>query len=184
MGLVISDPKNTGNDHNESNITDSNDTNRQDEHSFDPTDDKTIVVSPISRRRRRKQILYGVLLVAIACIVWIVYSILFGTNGSGQVRGYVLKIERNDGLFDSYEGTLVIDYPPTVADSSEILFNFSVRNQKVGLRLAGSMAHTDSLVVISYDIYNSRMPWRGKTKTLVKDLWITKPTPLSRDRKR
>ena len=90
------------------------------------------------RRRWRRIIIAGTLLVVAAIVV----NMLFVSKkvDKGCVRGYLVKVELSSGLlFDSYECTMVTDYPDRVTDANDLIFHFSVRDQKLGEKIYKAM---------------------------------------------
>lgn len=78
------------------------------------------------RRRWRRIIIAGTLLVVAAIVV----NMLFVSKkvDKGCVRGYLVKVELSSGLlFDSYECTMVTDYPDRVTDANDLIFIFRAR---------------------------------------------------------
>ena len=117
------------------------------------------------RRRWRRIIIAGTLLVVAAIVV----NMLFVSKkvDKGCVRGYLVKVELSSGLlFDSYECTMVTDYPDRVTDANDLIFHFSVRDQKLGEKIYKAM-RGDSVLLVDYVRYSMKMPWRGNTDVYV-----------------
>ena len=128
--------------------------------------DAFIVTNGQRRRRRwRRIIIAGVLIAAVAIIV----NMLFISKkvDKGCVRGYLVKVELCDGLlFDSYECTMVTDYPDRIVETNDLIFHFSVRDKALGEKIYGAM-RGDSMLLVNYVQYSTKMPWRGETDVLV-----------------
>lgn len=143
-----------------------------------------------SQRRRRK--LRRVALIVAACVIAaILVNVLFISKQAeqGQVRGYIVQMELRKGvIFDSYECTMVIDYPDIVQNDSTLIFRFSATDQAVGTRLSNAM-QGDSIVLLDYVRYTTKMPWRGRTDTRVDSVTVMNnpvmrtPSQVSRDKK-
>lgn len=82
-------------------------------------------------------------------------------------------------MFDSYECTLIVDYPDSIVDADRLVFCFSTTDQQVGKRLYNAMKG-DSIVLVEYDRYTTNMPWRGESDNIVSDAMLVKATPVSR----
>lgn len=138
-------------------------------------------IMPGSRRRKRRLVKALVGLAAVFCAAVIVHHVFFAKKASdGRVRGYVVAIEKSEGVvFDSYECTMVVDYPDEAADSAGLIFRFSTTNQAVGKRLYHAMKG-DSVVIVDYARYTTAMPWRGESAVVVDDALVAHSTPVSR----
>lgn len=144
-----------------------------------PDDD---YILPDSHRRKRKMLKYGGISLAAVVLVVGIYIAFFSPKVSnGQVRGYVILLEKKGLMFDSYEGVLIMDYPKEITDSAALVFPFSTTDRNAGLRINGAMK-SDSIVVLKYRQYRHVLPWRGSTTTVVYDADCAKPTPMSRQR--
>lgn len=124
------------------------------------------------RRRWRRIIIAGTLLVVVAIVV----NKLFVSKkvDKGCVRGYLVKVELSSGLlFDSYECTMVTDYPDRVTDANDLIFHFSVRDQKLGEKIYKAM-RGDSVLLVDYVRYSMKMPWRGNTDVYVDSATVMK----------
>lgn len=124
------------------------------------------------RRRWRRIIIAGTLLVVAAIVV----NMLFVSKkvDKGCVRGYLVKVELSSGLlFDSYECTMVTDYPDRVTDANDLIFHFSVRDQKLGEKIYKAM-RGDSVLLVDYVRYSMKMPWRGNTDVYVDSATVMK----------
>ena len=92
----------------------------------------------------------------------------------GCVRGYLVKVELSSGLlFDSYECTMVTDYPDRVTDANDLIFHFSVRDQKLGEKIYKAM-RGDSVLLVDYVRYSMKMPWRGNSDVYVDSATVMK----------
>lgn len=138
-------------------------------------------IEPGGRRRRRRYFKFGLIAAAVAVLAVAVHVVFFSKSVSGgMVRGYVVAIEKDEGvIFDSYECTLVVDYPDCVADTAALVFRFSTTDQEVGRRLYNAMKG-DSLVVVGYDRYTAKMPWRGATEVVSDSIELVKAAPVLR----
>ena len=124
------------------------------------------------RRRWRRIIIAGTLLVVAAIVV----NMLFVSKkvDKGCVRGYLVKVELSSGLlFDSYECTMVTDYPDRVTDANDLIFHFSVRDQKLGEKIYKAM-RGDSVLLVDYVRYSMKMPWRGNSDVYVDSATVMK----------
>lgn len=133
-------------------------------------------------QRRKKRFRKWLLWAAIAAVVLIAINMLFFSKkiSGGQVRGYLIAIEKSEGIvFDSYECTLIVDYPDSIVDADRLVFRFSTTDQQVGKRLYNAMKG-DSIVLVEYDRYTTNMPWRGESDNIVSDAMLVKATPVSR----
>ncbi|HIU38844.1 MAG TPA: hypothetical protein IAD18_04160 [Candidatus Limisoma intestinavium] len=133
-------------------------------------------------QRRKKRFRKWLLWAAIAAVVLIAINMLFFSKkiSGGQVRGYLIAIEKSEGIvFDSYECTLIVDYPDSIVDADRLVFRFSTTDQQVGKRLYNAM-RGDSIVLVEYDRYTTNMPWRGESDNIVSDAMLVKATPVSR----
>lgn len=133
-------------------------------------------------QRRKKRFRKWLLWAAIAAVVLIAINMLFFSKkiSGGQVRGYLIAIEKSEGIvFDSYECTLIVDYPDSIVDTDRLVFRFSTTDQQVGKRLYNAM-RGDSIVLVEYDRYTTNMPWRGESDNIVSDAMLVKATPVSR----
>ena len=133
-------------------------------------------------QRRKKRFRKWLLWAAIAVVVLIAINMLFFSKkiSGGQVRGYLIAIEKSEGIvFDSYECTLIVDYPDSIVDADRLVFRFSTTDQQVGKRLYNAMKG-DSIVLVEYDRYTTNMPWRGESDNIVSDAMLVKATPVSR----
>lgn len=133
-------------------------------------------------QRRKKRFRKWLLWAAIAVVVLIAINMLFFSKkiSGGQVRGYLIAIEKSEGIvFDSYECTLIVDYPDSIVDADRLVFRFSTTDQQVGKRLYNAM-RGDSIVLVEYDRYTTNMPWRGESDNIVSDAMLVKATPVSR----
>lgn len=131
-----------------------------------------IVTNGQRRRRWRRIIIAGALLVVAAIVV----NMLFVSKkvDKGCVRGYLVKVELSSGLlFDSYECTMVTDYPDRVTDANDLIFHFSVRDQKLGEKIYKAM-RGDSVLLVDYVRYSMKMPWRGNTDVYVDSATVMK----------
>ena len=131
-----------------------------------------IVTNGQRRRRWRRIIIAGTLLVVAAIVV----NMLFVSKkvDKGCVRGYLVKVELSSGLlFDSYECTMVTDYPDRVTDANDLIFHFSVRDQKLGEKIYKAM-RGDSVLLVDYVRYSMKMPWRGNTDVYVDSATVMK----------
>ena len=137
-------------------------------------------IEPGTRRRRRRYFKYGLIAALIVAVVVAVYLLFFSMRASGgMVKGYLLSIEKQEGVFDSYECTLVMDCPDEEKWAESMLFRFSTTSQSAGYSLRQAM-FGDSLVVIHYDRYRYAMPWRGATAVVADSVEFVPRTPLSR----
>ena len=78
-------------------------------------------------QRRKKRFRKWLLWAAIAAVVLIAINMLFFSKkiSGGQVRGYLIAIEKSEGIvFDSYECTLIVDYPDSIVDADRLVFRF------------------------------------------------------------
>ncbi len=133
-------------------------------------------------QRRKKRFRKWLLWAAIAAVVLIAINMLFFSKkiSGGQIRGYLIAIEKSEGIvFDSYECTLIVDYPDSIVDADRLVFRFSTTDQQVGKRLYNAMKG-DSIVLVEYDRYTTNMPWRGESDNIVSDAMLVKATPVSR----
>lgn len=133
-------------------------------------------------QRRKKRFRKWLLWAAVAAVVLIAINMLFFSKkiSGGQVRGYLIAIEKSEGIvFDSYECTLIVDYPDSIVDADRLVFRFSTTDQQVGKRLYNAMKG-DSIVLVEYDRYTTNMPWRGESDNIVSDAMLVKATPVSR----
>ncbi len=133
-------------------------------------------------QRRRKRFRRIAIIVAAVVVVAILVNVLFISKkvDKGCIRGYLVKMELCDGVFfDSYECTMVADYPDRVVDPSELIFKFSVRDNALGKRIHNAMKG-DSLLLVDYVQYSTKMPWRGNTDILVDSAIVVSATPVSR----
>lgn len=133
-------------------------------------------------QRRKKRFRKWLLWAAVAAVVLIAINMLFFSKkiSGGQIRGYLIAIEKSEGIvFDSYECTLIVDYPDSIVDADRLVFRFSTTDQQVGKRLYNAM-RGDSIVLVEYDRYTTNMPWRGESDNIVSDAMLVKATPVSR----
>ena len=139
--------------------------------------DDFIVTNGQRRRRRwRKIAIVGILLVVTAIVV----NVMFVSKKveKGCVRGYLVNVELSSGLmFDSYECTLVTDYPDRVTDAKDLIFHFSVRDQKLGEKIYKAM-RGDSVLLVEYVRYSAKMPWRGNSDVLADSATVMKSPVL------
>lgn len=139
--------------------------------------DDFIVTNGQRRRRRwRKIAIVGILLVVTAIVV----NVMFVSKKveKGCVRGYLVNVELSSGLmFDSYECTLVADYPDRVTDAKDLIFHFSVRDQKLGEKIYKAM-RGDSVLLVDYVRYSAKMPWRGNSDVLADSATVMKSPVL------
>lgn len=137
-------------------------------------------IEPGTRRRKRRYFKYGLIAASVVAVVVAVYLLFFSKRASGgMVKGYLLSIEKQEGVFDSYECTLVMDCPDEEKWAESMLFRFSTTSQSAGYSLRQAM-FGDSLVVIHYDRYRYAMPWRGATAVVADSVEFVPRTPLSR----
>ena len=114
--------------------------------------------------------------VEVLVVAAIVVNMLFVSKkvDKGCVRGYLVKVELSSGLlFDSYECTMVTDYPDRVTDANDLIFHFSVRDQKLGEKIYKAM-RGDSVLLVDYVRYSMKMPWRGNTDVYVDSATVMK----------
>ena len=136
---------------------------RQDDR--DAYRDAFIVTNGQRRRRRWRRI--GIV-AALIVVVAILVDVLFVSKKveKGCVRGYLVKVELCDGImFDSYECTLVADLPDRMTNQDDLLMRFSIRDRDLGKKVFDSMKG-DSVVLVNYVRYATKMPWRGETDVL------------------
>ena len=131
-------------------------------------------ITPPSRRRRRLMVKIAVGTVAVIAIIIAVRVMFFAPKVSeALVRGYVVKLERQDAFFNSYEGVFVVDTPDSTRS-----FEFSITDQELGKYIYHAM-QTDSILVCKYRTYNRALPWRGKTPCVFEEAKTIAPTPVS-----
>ncbi len=134
-----------------------------------------------SQRRRKRFRRIAIIAVAVVVIA-ILVNVLFISKKveKGCIRGYLVKMELCDGMFfDSYECTMVADYPDRVVDPQELIFKFSVRDNALGKRIHNAMKG-DSLLLVDYVQYSMKMPWRGNTDVLVDSAIVVSAKPVLR----
>ncbi len=133
-------------------------------------------------QRRRKRFRRIAIIAAIVVVVAILANVLFISKKveKGCIRGYLVKMELCPGLlFDSYECTMVADYPDRVVEPSELIFKFSVRDNALGKRIHNAMKG-DSMLLVDYVQYSMKMPWRGNTDVLVDSAIVVSAKPVLR----
>lgn len=80
-------------------------------------------IEPGTRRRKRRYFKYGLIAASVVAVVVAVYLLFFSKRASGgMVKGYLLSIERQEGVFDSYECSLVMDCPDEEKWAESMLF--------------------------------------------------------------
>lgn len=141
---------------------------------------KDFIVTNSQRRRKRFRRIAVIAVVVV--VLAILVNVLFISKKveKGCIRGYLVKMELCDGiLFDSYECTMVADYPDRVVDPKELIFKFSVRDNALGKRIHNAMKG-DSLLLVDYVQYSMKMPWRGNTDVLVDSAIVVSAKPVLR----
>lgn len=138
-------------------------------------------IIPNSHRRKKLWMRWSVVVVLLL-IAYIVVNNMYFTPlvKEGQIRGYIVKMEKVGQFFDSYEGELVMDNRQVSGDTTSNVFNFSLTDEVLGEKLMGSMAK-DSAVVMTYRRYGNALPWRGNSEVEVYDAHLVKL--LSKKRK-
>ncbi len=133
-------------------------------------------------QRRRKRFRRIAIIAVVVVVLAILANVLFISKKveKGCIRGYLVKMELCDGiLFDSYECTMVADYPDRVVDPKELIFKFSVRDNALGKRIHNAMKG-DSMLLVDYVQYSMKMPWRGNTDVLVDSAIVVSAKPVLR----
>lgn len=133
-------------------------------------------------QRRRKRFRRIAIIAVVVVVLAILVNVLFISKKveKGCIRGYLVKMELCDGiLFDSYECTMVADYPDRVVDPKELIFKFSVRDNALGRRIHNAMKG-DSMLLVDYVQYSMKMPWRGNTDVLVDSAIVVSAKPVLR----
>ncbi len=141
---------------------------------------KDFIVTNSQRRRKRFRRIAVIAVVVV--VLAILVNVLFISKKveKGCIRGYLVKMELCDGiLFDSYECTMVADYPDRVVDPKELIFKFSVRDNALGKRIHNAMKG-DSMLLVDYVQYSMKMPWRGNTDVLVDSAIVVSAKPVLR----
>lgn len=118
--------------------------------------------------RKNRLIAWGVALIVVVAVLWAVYLYLFTPAVSEAVTyGYVEDIRKEGMLFKSYEGT-ILPYKSLMdtVKPYEGDFIFSTPDVEIATRLKMDEA-TGTPVRVEYEIYRTRMPWRGKEKIIV-----------------
>lgn len=132
----------------------------------DPQEDDFIITNAQRRRSRMRR--FGLIALGVVLLA-ILVNVLFISREAeqGRVRGYMVQMELRKGLvFDSYECTMVVDYPDAVQNDSTLIFRFSATDRELGQSLSNAM-RGDSIVLVDYVRYTTKMPWRGRTDTKV-----------------
>lgn len=133
-------------------------------------------------QRRRKRLRRILICAAAVIVVAVLVNVLFISKKveKGCLRGYLVKIELCDGiLFDSYECTMVADYPDRVTNPDELITHFSIRDKKLGEHIYNAMKG-DSMLLIDYVRYATHMPWRGNSDVVVDSAIVVKASPVVR----
>lgn len=141
---------------------------------------KDFIVTNSQRRRKRFRRIAVIAVVVV--VIAILTNVLFISKKveKGCIRGYLVKMELCDGIFfDSYECTMVADYPDRVVDPKELIFKFSVRDNALGKRIHNAMKG-DSMLLVDYVQYSMKMPWRGNTDVLVDSAIVVSAKPVLR----
>lgn len=141
---------------------------------------KDFIVTNTQRRRKRFRRIAVIAVVVV--VIAILTNVLFISKKveKGCIRGYLVKMELCDGIFfDSYECTMVADYPDRVVDPKELIFKFSVRDNALGKRIHNAMKG-DSMLLVDYVQYSMKMPWRGNTDVLVDSAIVVSAKPVLR----
>lgn len=135
-------------------------------------EENTFII-PNSHRRKKLWVRWS-LFVAFVVVAFIVVRTMYFTPmvKEGQVRGYIVKMEKVGQFFDSYEGELVLDQNQELTDSLDV-FDFSLTDEVLGEKLMSSMAK-DSAVVVTYRRYGNAVPWRGNSEVEVFDAQMVK----------
>lgn len=101
-------------------------------------------------------------------ILWGAYRYMFTPKVDTATQyGYVDWIEHHNAMFDSFEG-VILPYK-CLMDTTRVYegdFRFSTRSDELAARLK-SMQYANRPVRVNYDVYRSRMPWRGETKVII-----------------
>lgn len=140
-----------------------------------------VVIVTKSQRRKKRIVRLAVLAVAAAVLATAVNLLFFSKKATGgQVRGYLVSIEKREGIvFDSYECALIKDYPDGIGNPDDLVFRFSTTDRHVGQTLYNAMKG-DSLVLVDYVRYTTVMPWRGETDVVSDSVMIVCASPVSR----
>ena len=148
---------------------------KEEEEKIKAEDDlKDTFIIPNSHRRKKLWVRWSVV-AALLIIAYIVVRTMYFTPfvKEGQVRGYVVKMEKVGRFFDSYEGELILDDKQEINDTIVSVFDFSLTDEALGQKLMNSMKQ-DSAVVMTYRRFGNPLPWRGDSEVEVYDVQMVK----------
>lgn len=101
-------------------------------------------------------------------VIWACYIRYFKAYISDATQyGYVEQIYRHGNMIHTYEG-VILPYK-NLMDTTRVYdgdFVFSTSKADIAARLK-EMQFANKPVRVSYDVYHSTLPWRGKSKIVV-----------------
>lgn len=124
-----------------------------------------------------KKFLTMVILLVLVLGAGVVYWRFYFPFAEGNRSGLLIRFMRKGYVFKTYEGRMIQaglrSYPSTPVATNE--FEFSVAAQAVADSLMGSEGKE---VVLHYQEYLGRLPWRGHSKYVVdRILQVKDPQP-------
>lgn len=140
---------------------------RDDPRYWDQPEDEFEHLRPSASTGRKIFLLSGVIIVLLI-LCWWGYSWMFSPYvEQGTQYGYVESIDKRGDLFKTYEGVM-LPYKSLMdtSRSYEKDFAFSTKDPGLAAKLS-KMMFANRPVKIRYEIYRSRMPWRGDSRVIV-----------------
>ena len=130
-------------------------------------EDREIAEATIERRHNTVRLmLIGAIIAMVLFLAWWTWSRYFSPCEQGQYKGWVLHVASQGTLFKTFEGEmLAIAY----ADDSIVrrdTIAFSIEQDTV-VREAMRWSADGRRLVIDYDRYRGRLPWRGASAVVV-----------------
>lgn len=129
---------------------------------------------------RRVRLLWGAFGVLVVIALFFSVYIYFFTPEISEAseEGYVEEIQKEGLMFKTFEGTM-IPYK-SIMDTLrpyENDFRFTVNDDHIAAELL-RRRNTGKPVRVQYEVYRTRLPWRGKSKVVVVGLDSVVPTDI------
>lgn len=129
---------------------------------------------------RRAPLLFaavGIVVIVVLLIGLYIYIFTPKTDQAVQY-GYVENVQRERGLFETYEGVL-LPYKSLMdtVRPYEGDFAFSTPDEHLASELR-RRRHDGVPVMVGYKVYRYRMPWRGQTKVIITSVDSVNPRTI------
>jgi len=131
-------------------------------------EDREIKESTIERRSNSLRILLIVIIIAmVAFLGWWIWQYYFHPYLQSQEKGWIMRVTNEGTLFKTYEGEMISEkYIEDTLLAMHSDFYFSIGSDSVA-REAMRWASNGQRVILTYNQYKGRLPWRGNAKCVV-----------------